>query len=226
MAAFIFLIALFTLMATAPPAYAAAALLITVDRSGKGDYRKIQDAIDAVPSNNKELVFITGNDSGNIIESATLTVLASDFVGRYLTIQNTFRKHGVQAVALRISGDRLAFFGCRILGYQDTLLDETGRHYYRNCYIEGAVDFICGNAASLFEVSFAYTLGRIFSNHSAMKGVSTRGDRLYVPGLQDNWGEDCYTRKAMGSVFQGRICLNLCVQYHTAPGMGRLGRRI
>jgi pectin methylesterase-like acyl-CoA thioesterase len=30
---------------------------------------------------------ITWNDGGNIMESPTLTVLASDFVGRYLTIQ-------------------------------------------------------------------------------------------------------------------------------------------
>lgn len=34
------------------------ALLIRVDQSGKGDYKKIQDAIDAVPSNNSQLIFI------------------------------------------------------------------------------------------------------------------------------------------------------------------------
>lgn len=54
-------------------------------------------------------------------------------------------------MALRVSGDRAAFYGCRILSHQDTLLDDTGRHYYNNCYIEGDVDFICGNAASFFE---------------------------------------------------------------------------
>lgn len=34
------------------------ALLIRVDPSGNGDFKKIQDAIDSVPSNNSELVFI------------------------------------------------------------------------------------------------------------------------------------------------------------------------
>lgn len=34
------------------------AILLRVDQLGKGDFKKIQDAIDAVPSNNKELVFI------------------------------------------------------------------------------------------------------------------------------------------------------------------------
>lgn len=38
------------------------------------------------------------------------------------------------------------------MSHQDTLLDDVGRHYYKNCYIEGDTDFICGNAASLFEV--------------------------------------------------------------------------
>ncbi|OMO87567.1 Pectinesterase, catalytic [Corchorus capsularis] len=166
-----------------------AALLIRVDQSGKGDYTKIQDAIDAVPSDNKEHVFIlvkpgiykekivvpadkpfitisglsanttiiTWNDGANIYDSPTFSVLASDFVGRYLTIQNTFGP-GAKTVALRVSGDRAAFFGCRILGYQDTLLDDVGRHYYSNCYIEGAVDFICGNAASLFERCHLHSL--------------------------------------------------------------------
>ncbi|XP_021284377.1 putative pectinesterase 11 [Herrania umbratica] len=188
----IFVMTLFLFMASHPRADAAetsTALLISVDQSGKGDYRTIQDAINAVPSNNKELIFIlvkpgiykekvvvpadkpfitisgseanatiiTWNDSGDIFESPTFTVLASDFVGRYLTIQNTFGP-GTKAVALRVSGDRAAFFGCRILSYQDTLLDDTGRHYYSHCYIEGAVDFICGNAASLFERCHLHSL--------------------------------------------------------------------
>ncbi|XP_009621417.1 putative pectinesterase 11 [Nicotiana tomentosiformis] len=158
------------------------AILIRVDQSGQGDFKKIQDAIDAVPSNNSELFFIwvkpgtyrekivvpgdkpfitlsgteasntiiTWSDGGDITDSPTLTVLASDFVARYLTIQNSFGTSG-KAVALKVKGDRVAFYGCRIQSYQDTLLDDAGRHYYSNCYIEGAVDFIFGNAASLYE---------------------------------------------------------------------------
>lgn len=56
-------------------------------------------------------------------------------------------------MALKVKGDRGAFYSCRIQSYQDTLLDDSGRHYYNNCYIEGAVDFIFGSAASLYEVS-------------------------------------------------------------------------
>ncbi|EOY33054.1 Pectinesterase 11-like protein [Theobroma cacao] len=150
----IFLLSLLMIMfmASSRPIDAAeipAAILIRVDPSGKGDYRKIQDAIDAVPSNNKEVVFILVKPGiykekiVNIFESPTFSVLASDFVARYLTIQNTHGA-GAKAVALRVSRDRAAFFGSRILFYQDTLLDDTERHYYSSCYIEGAVDFICG----------------------------------------------------------------------------------
>ena len=62
---------------------------------------------------------------------------------------------GKQAVAFRISADTATFLGCRFLGAQDTLYDHLGRHYYKDCYIEGSVDFIFGNALSLFEVSFS-----------------------------------------------------------------------
>lgn len=66
-------------------------------------------------------------------------------------LQNNYGP-GAKAVALRVSADRVAFFGCKIKAHQDTLLDDAGRHYYKNCYIEGDTDFICGNAASVFEV--------------------------------------------------------------------------
>ncbi|XP_043710094.1 putative pectinesterase 11 [Telopea speciosissima] len=163
------------------------ALLIKVDQSGNGDFKKIQDAIDVVPSNNSDNVFIwikpgiyrekvvvdkpyitlsgskasttiiTGSGYGNIFDSATLSILATDFVARSLTIENTFGA-GNKAVALRVSADKAAFYGCRILSYQDTLLDDTGRHYYNNSYIQGATDFICGNAASLFEKCHLHSL--------------------------------------------------------------------
>lgn len=63
---------------------------------------------------------------------------------------------GKQAVALRVSADNAAFVGCKFLGAQDTLYDHSGRHYYKDCYIEGSVDFIFGNALSLYEVHLCF----------------------------------------------------------------------
>jgi len=102
---------------------------------------------------------ITWNDSakssGGTYYSATVSVYASDFTATKITIKNSYGPGHLtpedQAVAVRISGDRSAFYNCRFLGYQDTVLDESGRHYFQNCYIEGAIDFVCGNGRSIYE---------------------------------------------------------------------------
>ncbi|KAG9135087.1 hypothetical protein Leryth_011586 [Lithospermum erythrorhizon] len=187
------------------------AFLLRVDQSGQGDYKRIQEAIDAVPSNNSELFFIwikpgiyrekvvvpvdkpfitlsgteasdtviTWNDSGDIFESPTLTILATDFIARYLTIQNTHGNTG-KAVALRVSGDKAAFYGCRITSYQDTLLDDAGRHYYSNCYIEGAVDFIFGNAASLYERCHLHSIAEESGAMMAQKRESPLENTAFI----------------------------------------------
>ncbi|KAH9656695.1 putative pectinesterase 11 [Citrus sinensis] len=189
--------------ATIPKDFSAA-VLIRVEKYGRGDFRTIQGAIDSVPDNNSELVFIsvapgiyrekiivpankpfitisgtkashtkiTWSDGGSILDSATFTVLASHFVARSLTIQNTYGSYG-KAVALRVSADRAAFYGCRILSYQHTLLDDTGNHYYSKCIIEGATDFISGNANSLFERCLIHSLSTRGGAITAQKRVSS-----------------------------------------------------
>lgn len=71
-------------------------------------------------------------------------------------MQNTYvpikRQNGTQAVALRVRGENALFYKVRILGAQDSLLDDQGKHYFLDSYIQGSVDFICGAATSLFEV--------------------------------------------------------------------------
>lgn len=54
-------------------------------------------------------------------------------------------------MALRISADTAAFIGCKFIGAQDTLYDHKGRHYFKDCYIQGSVDFIFGDGLSLYE---------------------------------------------------------------------------
>ncbi|KAL6224092.1 hypothetical protein ACLB2K_002948 [Fragaria x ananassa] len=88
--------------------------------------------------------------------SATFAANSPYFIARNITFKNTTPVPapgaiGKQAVAFRISADTAAFLGCRFLGAQDTLYDHVGRHYYKDCYIEGSVDFIFGNGLSLFE---------------------------------------------------------------------------
>jgi pectin methylesterase-like acyl-CoA thioesterase len=52
-------------------------------------------------------------------------------------------------VALRIAGDRAAFYGYGFYGAQDTFYEDRGRHYFRESFIPGSIDFIFGNARYL-----------------------------------------------------------------------------
>ena len=58
-----------------------------------------------------------------------------------------------QAVAVRIDGDQVAFINCRFSGNQDTLYPhgEKSHQYYRDCIIEGTVDFIFGWSTVVFD---------------------------------------------------------------------------
>ncbi|KAK4341907.1 hypothetical protein RND71_037723 [Anisodus tanguticus] len=95
-----------------------------------------------------------GNELGTV-NTATVAVESDYFCASGITIENTVialpQYNDMQAVALRLSGDRAMLYKVRILGSQDTLYDESGSHYFYKCYIRGTVDFICGNARSLFQ---------------------------------------------------------------------------
>ncbi|XP_062010750.1 putative pectinesterase 63 [Rosa rugosa] len=87
--------------------------------------------------------------------SATVAVEADYFMAVNIAFVNSapmpdgIRK-GAQAVAMRISGDKAAFHNCRFIGFQDTLCDDRGRHVFKDCFIQGTVDFIFGNGKSLY----------------------------------------------------------------------------
>lgn len=84
--------------------------------------------------------------------SSSFFVFGEEFTARNITFENSSGPVG-QAVAVRIDGDKAAFYNCRFLGFQDTLYPqgEGSRQYYKDCYIEGTVDFIFGWSTALFE---------------------------------------------------------------------------
>ena len=88
--------------------------------------------------------------AGGTFFSSTVDVQGARFEAANLTIQNSFGP-GSQAVALSVHSDRAVVRDCRLLGWQDTLYAASGRQLYKNTYIEGAVDFIFGNARAVFE---------------------------------------------------------------------------
>ncbi|KAL9669211.1 hypothetical protein QQ045_006754 [Rhodiola kirilowii] len=105
--------------------------------------------------------------------SASVTIESDYFCATGITFENTVVAvpggYNMQAVALRVAGDKAVFYKVHIIGTQDTLLDEVGTHYYYHSFIQGRVDFICGNAKSLFKEcvlhSTAEGTGAIAAHH-------------------------------------------------------------
>ncbi len=90
--------------------------------------------------------------------SASVFIEADDFSASNITFENSFGK-GMQALAIHVSGDRAIFRNCRFLGWQDTILLRQGRQYFDNCAITGAVDFIFGAGAAVFQRCQIHCLG-------------------------------------------------------------------
>ncbi len=84
--------------------------------------------------------------------SSGFYVFGNEFTAKNITFENSAGPVG-QAVAVRVDGDQIIFENCRFLGNQDTLYPhgEKSRQYYKNCYIEGTVDFIFGWSTAVFE---------------------------------------------------------------------------
>jgi pectin methylesterase-like acyl-CoA thioesterase len=175
---------------------------VTVALDGTGNFKSVQDAIDAAPPEGsvirikpgtyREVILVNkvhisllglGSDPAQVVltydlnngtvgstfKSASTTVIGDDFHAENLTFENSYtrdknvKNEGSQAVALRVTGDRAVFRRVRLLGHQDTLYasskgceSEQGpchpaRQYFEDCYIEGDVDFIFGDALAFFE---------------------------------------------------------------------------
>ena len=206
---------------------------LVVASDGSGQYRTVQEAVDAAPEGgvlieikpgmyrqtvkisangvelrgmgkrpqDVELVYDnTAGTAGGTGKSGTVTVTGDDFTAENLTIANDWEKthvrsnEGSQAVALHVTGDREVFRKVRFLGYQDTLyadsktchgMGETGpcrasRQYYVDCYIEGHVDFIFGDAKAVFDHCEIHAMAHPEVTITAQSRVRPDEDSGYV----------------------------------------------
>ncbi|GMI71807.1 hypothetical protein like AT3G24130 [Hibiscus trionum] len=90
------------------------------------------------------------------LPAPTFTSLADNIIVSSMSFVNTYngpnsKNPRAPAVAAMVNGDKTFFFQCGFSGVQDTLCDANGRHYFKECYIEGAVDFIFGNGQTIYE---------------------------------------------------------------------------
>ncbi|KAM7491797.1 hypothetical protein LguiA_034718 [Lonicera macranthoides] len=68
------------------------------------------------------------------VDSATLIVESDYFSAVNLNIvpRPDGKRKGAQAAALRIGGEKASFYNCKIYGFQDTLCDDKGKHFFKD----------------------------------------------------------------------------------------------
>lgn len=87
---------------------------------------------------------------GHTFSSYTFRADAHDFQAYNITFEAT--NYTSQSVAFHSNGDRQILYHCKMLGYQDTYFDNfRTRRYIKDCYIDGAVDYIFGFGVTLFD---------------------------------------------------------------------------
>ena len=157
--------------------------------------------------------------AGGTLNSATVNVLADDFLAENISFVNDFNRthpqlpQGSQAVALLVRGDRDIFENVRILGNQDTLYTGVGectgagaervcpvaRQYFDRCFIEGNVDFIFGDAKTVFDHC-------VIRSSEHFEGFITAQSRSYAGQDSGFVFLDCRLEAApgVGNVYLGR----------------------
>jgi len=105
----------------------------------------------------RDSVIISGDKFRNssngltFLQVVTFQVYATDFYAENITIQNTSSGNG-QAEALFTGADRQTFKNVKLKGFQDTYRSRKGtRGYFKNCWIEGTVDFIYAGGVLFFD---------------------------------------------------------------------------
>ena len=113
--------------------------------------------------------------------SASFSVNAPDFSALNITFENAFGD-GSQAVTVLLNADRAVFKNCRLLGNQDTLYVKGSgvpQHYFRDCYIDGNVDFIFGSSIAVFDRCVVYAKSRAATGASYITAANTPPGQAY-----------------------------------------------
>ncbi|MGW1062221.1 pectinesterase family protein [Micromonospora rubida] len=159
--------------------------------------------------------------------SASVTIDGHDFTAKHLTFSNSFDEaahdySAEQAVAVLTRADRLVFDNVRFLGNQDTLYHNSansgtiGRAYFRNCHVEGDVDFIFGRGTGVFDRCEIRSLSRgSSSNNGYVTAPSTMISNPY--GL-------LFTRCTLTTDSAGAQSVHLGRPWHPSGDVNAIGQ--
>jgi len=126
--------------------------------------------------------------AGGTFKSFTMNVSGDGFRAKNLTVQNDYHlkdPRPSQAVALAITADRAVLEKVRLLGAQDTLYAASkkakpSRQYFKDCYVEGHVDFIFGDAKAFFDRCQIHGIAHESVMFTAQSKVRPDQDSAYV----------------------------------------------
>ncbi|KAI7992167.1 putative pectinesterase 29 [Camellia lanceoleosa] len=109
-----------------------------------------------IKGDGKRKTSVIWGSHGSIATSPTFISQADNTIVKSISFRNSFNNPPTNYNPIRtwrqmISGDKSAFYRCGFYGFQDTLWDVQGKHYFKLCTIEGAVDFIFGSGQSIYE---------------------------------------------------------------------------
>ncbi|ESR66154.1 hypothetical protein CICLE_v10010665mg [Citrus x clementina] len=90
-------------------------------------------------------------DGVNIYDAATFVAIGEGLFAKSMGFRNIAGPENGEAVAARVQSDRATFHNCRFEGYKNAVWAQTHRQFYRSCLITGTVDFIFGDAATIFQ---------------------------------------------------------------------------
>jgi pectin methylesterase-like acyl-CoA thioesterase len=92
----------------------------------------------------------TFNPYIDIVKRMVVGADADGFRMYNLTLQNTTPDGGTQGETITHSGQTCIAENCNFKSYQNTVLSQ-GQEYFKNCYIEGDTDYICGYGNAYFD---------------------------------------------------------------------------
>ncbi|KIO30802.1 carbohydrate esterase family 8 protein [Tulasnella calospora MUT 4182] len=130
------------------------------------------------------MVTVSGNlyagIAGSNDLSGTVRVSGTNVQLYNLNIENTFGKpiDQAQAIALSVQAGPFACYACQLRGYQDTLLSNKGIQFYGKSLIQGSVDFIFGQYASVWITGG--TINTVGSGYVTASGRLSNDSTWYV----------------------------------------------
>ena len=129
-------------------------------------------------------------------QTSTIYLSGVDFYGQNFTTRHTAGRHGSQAECITVNADRATFKNVDFRAHQDGVrLNSSRRSYFKDCYIEGTVDYIFDSGVAYFDDCTIHQLyGGYITAPGETSATITRADSKAITGQNRIWGLGIFFR--------------------------------